>query len=228
MSNNEVEIFNHKTKGSRHLNYLIEFWNLMSVKYDNLDLSYYANEMKGVSPYLKPDDLVLDLGCATGIFSMAVASQVKTVEGLDVSPRMIEAAKRNAEINGVGNAFFHQGTICENDLTGRSFDKVLAVDVMQYILKPDIAMNRVNALLKPGGLFIQETVCMGQRLTTTFESIYKNCKKGVIPYMNFFTIKELTALTEAAGFEILMHKELTNKNNSVYVNVARKISNMDW
>nr|WP_320026363.1 class I SAM-dependent methyltransferase [uncultured Acetobacterium sp.] len=227
MSNNEMETFNHKTKGSRHLNHLVEFWNLMAVKYDNLGLPYYANEVRGVSPYLKPDDVVLDLGCATGIFSMEVASHVKAVDGLDVSPKMIEAAKRNAEINGVRNVFFHEGTLCENDLSSRSFDKILAVDVMQYILKPDIAMNRVNSLLKPGGLFIQETVCMGQRLTASFESIYKNCRKGVIPYMNFFTIKELIALTNEAGFEILMHKELPNKNNCVYINVAMKISEKD-
>ncbi len=49
---------------------------------------------------------VLDIGCGTGIYSMALAGQVRSVRGLDVSPRMIAFANRKAARLGLTNTVY--------------------------------------------------------------------------------------------------------------------------
>lgn len=57
----------------------------------------------------RPDPMftdVLDIGCGTGIYSLALSGKVRSVTGVDISPAMIGAAVRKAESLGIGNAEF--------------------------------------------------------------------------------------------------------------------------
>ena len=49
---------------------------------------------------------VLDIGCGTGVVSLALGDRVRSVTGVDVSPRMVGIATRNAESMNLGNASF--------------------------------------------------------------------------------------------------------------------------
>lgn len=60
---------------------------------------------KGV---LSQENTVLDIGCGTGIFSMAIAPYVKYAVGCDLSPKMLEFADRRCKEEGITNVEFHQ------------------------------------------------------------------------------------------------------------------------
>ncbi len=47
---------------------------------------------------------ILDIGCGTGIYSLAFADMAGPILGIDVSPKMIEYANRNAAAAGAHNA----------------------------------------------------------------------------------------------------------------------------
>ena len=49
---------------------------------------------------------VLDIGCGTGRYSLALSKRVRSITGVDVSPAMTEAASRKAEASGITNAEF--------------------------------------------------------------------------------------------------------------------------
>ncbi|WII09314.1 class I SAM-dependent methyltransferase [Methanomassiliicoccales archaeon LGM-DZ1] len=49
---------------------------------------------------------LLDIGCGTGTYSLAMASRFRSVLGLDISPAMIGRARRKAEERGASNAEF--------------------------------------------------------------------------------------------------------------------------
>src|SRR5262245_60454029 len=59
---------------------------------------------------LKPGEVVVDLGCGGGLDAFLAAQQVgltgKAI-GIDMTPQMIERAKRNAEQSRVSNVEFH-------------------------------------------------------------------------------------------------------------------------
>src|SRR5207249_6190668 len=63
---------------------------------------------------LRPGETIVDLGCGGGLDVLLAAAKVgpkgKAV-GIDMTPEMVDLARRNAAKQGVGNAEFHLATI---------------------------------------------------------------------------------------------------------------------
>ena len=67
---------------------------------------------------------VIGLYCGMGTLEMTLSRSVEWVEAYDAEPENIRNARRNCEINGIGNCRFHARTVEEINLqqAGRSFD----------------------------------------------------------------------------------------------------------
>ncbi|MFT5634578.1 MAG: 23S rRNA (uracil1939-C5)-methyltransferase [Cognaticolwellia sp.] len=57
---------------------------------------------------LKDNDIVLDLFCGLGNFSLPIAQQASAVVGIEGIASMVEKAQENAQINGITNCQFYQ------------------------------------------------------------------------------------------------------------------------
>lgn len=105
-----------------------------------------------------PERSVLEIGCGIGRFQKALATDVLTITGIDVSANMIQVARsRCLEYDNVS---FHQcsGRDLEMFETA-SLDLVYAVDSFPYLYQSGIALleiyfNEVKRVLKPGGDFL--------------------------------------------------------------------------
>ncbi|MGN0453455.1 MAG: 23S rRNA (uracil(1939)-C(5))-methyltransferase RlmD [Ruminococcus sp.] len=65
---------------------------------------------------LKEDDVLVDLYCGTGTIGLTMARDCKCLVGVEIVPEAIEDAKKNAELNGIGNARFICGDAAEGAL----------------------------------------------------------------------------------------------------------------
>ncbi|MDN4608306.1 23S rRNA (uracil(1939)-C(5))-methyltransferase RlmD [Sporosarcina highlanderae] len=76
-------------------------------------------------------ETVIDAYCGIGTISLFLAQKAKEVYGVEIVPQAIEDAKRNAELNGMTNAYFEAGAaedvIPKWYAEGKRFD-VLVVD----------------------------------------------------------------------------------------------------
>lgn len=73
-----------------------KFWDRISKNYDkraNNDKTY-KKTLEITKKHLKSSDIVLDYACATGLYSIELAGNVKEIHGIDISSRMIKTAKR--------------------------------------------------------------------------------------------------------------------------------------
>ena len=95
---------------------------------------------------------VLDLGCGSGENVIPLAKRGAHVSGIDLSPDLINVARRRAEKYGV-DADLRVASAYETGLPSRSMDVVFCIGVLHHL---DIqrAKNEVRRVLKPGGLFI--------------------------------------------------------------------------
>lgn len=103
----------------------------------------------------QPGKQVLDLGCGTGLPSLALAARVRANDGhvtaVDVAPEMLDAARKNAARAGLSNIVFREMSADDLDFEAASFDIVSCVCLLMF--RPDPAKTIAGALrvLKQGG-----------------------------------------------------------------------------
>jgi cyclopropane fatty-acyl-phospholipid synthase-like methyltransferase len=82
---------------------------------------------------LTPSTRVLDLGCGIGRMEVALASQVASIDGIDLSPAMVAVARRRcAELHNVRITEASGRDLVQ--FTDRSIDLVVAIDCFPYVV----------------------------------------------------------------------------------------------
>jgi len=194
-----------------------KFWDRLSKNYDKRAKdNAYKETLEITKKHLKSSDIVLDYACATGLFSIELAGNVKEIHGIDISSKMIETAKRKAG----KNVNFAKATIFEK-YKKETFNVILAFNILHLLEEPQKVMQRINELLKPGGLFISVTPCLGEK---TFLRIilFLLSKIGIIPYLKILKIPELEELVANGNFQIVETETLYHFSSNYFI-VARKI-----
>jgi len=101
---------------------------------------------------------VLDIGCGIGRIERALAPDVRSITGIDVSPVMIvEARRRCADLANVDFAVCNGADLAAFE--GRRFDLILAVDSFPYLVAADPAIAarhiaEATALLPSNGALL--------------------------------------------------------------------------
>lgn len=98
---------------------------------------------------------VLDVGCAAGLLSEAMARRGATVTGIDPSVRNIEMARSHAAHAGLDIEYL---PVTTRVLAGREFDLVLNMEVVEHVDDLPRFLAECCALTRPGGLQVLATI----------------------------------------------------------------------
>ena len=108
--------------------------------------------LETMQPYLTPSCTVLDVGCGSGILSIAsLLLGAQSATGVDIDALAVKTALENGELNGMTAPRY---TILEGDLVDRisgQYDVVLANIVADAI---KLLSPAIPAFLKPNGVYI--------------------------------------------------------------------------
>jgi protein-L-isoaspartate(D-aspartate) O-methyltransferase len=74
---------------------------------------------------VEPDDVVLDVGCATGYSTAVLAELGRFVTGLEPEPELAEAAREALRDLGIENADIVEGPLAEGHKAGAPYDVIL-------------------------------------------------------------------------------------------------------
>ena len=102
-----------------------------------------------------PGDRVLDLGCGFGDTTQRLAELVGpegSAHGVDVAPRFIDAARRDAEEAGAENVSFEVADVQVAEWD-RGFDCAFSRMGIMFFDNPVAALRNVRRALSPGGRF---------------------------------------------------------------------------
>ncbi|NQW19868.1 MAG: arsenite methyltransferase [Chloroflexi bacterium] len=104
-----------------------------------------------------PGETVLDLGSGGGIDCFLAAKEVGPgghVIGIDMTPRMIELAQKNAASLGTENVVFKLGHIESIPQPDNTVDLVISNCVIALSEQKDRVFSEIHRILKPGGRFV--------------------------------------------------------------------------
>ncbi|MCX9082581.1 MAG: class I SAM-dependent methyltransferase [Candidatus Methanoperedens sp.] len=199
-----------------------KFWDRMAKYLDRVEKQDEPTNFRIIEKtkqHLKISYTVLDYGCGTGTAAIEIASSVKSVHGIDISSKMIEAAKRKTVERKVNTIDFAQATIFDEKLKPGSFDVILCFHLLHLVEDIPKVMQRINELLKPGGLIISATPCIKGTFLGVLLLLVS--KIGLIPQITSFKVSELEDLMIDGNFEII-ETECLNKSGQQYFIVAKK------
>ncbi|WP_169948908.1 class I SAM-dependent methyltransferase [Microbispora sp. H11081] len=97
---------------------------------------------------------VLDLGCGTGSLMLLLAEQGHRPVGVDLSPRMAEAARRKLTTAGFDTPVLTGDASDPPASAGASFDVVLVRHLLWTLPTPERALRTWLRLLRPDGRLI--------------------------------------------------------------------------
>lgn len=200
-----------------------KFWNRLAKFYSKqpvADEGAYQKKLQVTRGYFRADMEVLEFGCGTGSTAINHAPYVKHIQAIDFSSKMIEIATTKASAAKVKNVTFQQASINDLDVSDQTFDAVMGHSILHLLDNKDDVIAKVHKLLKPGGVFISSTACIGDGMKIMKALLPIGQFFGVLPVLKFFTSQELENSLIHAGFKI-DHQWTPGSGDSVFI-VAKK------
>lgn len=101
---------------------------------------------------------LLDIGCGLGLF---LESMIPTFEGYgtDISPFGVAEAQRR-----LPQAHLFVGSILDGLPLREQFNVITAINVIEHLEQPEVAVQAIEQQLLPGGLFVAHLPTIGNRL----------------------------------------------------------------
>lgn len=185
--------------------------------YEEKDFSYF-DEVRSEVFALLPDksERVFEIGCGTG----ATLSQIKAkglanwVGGVELVADVVSAGKSNLDLLLEGNI-----ENMELPISHSSLDVILCLDVLEHLVDPWAAVEKLKKYLKPNGVIIASLPNVKNLkvlLPLVLKDDWQYAQCGLLDrtHLRFFTKKTAIALFENAGLHVDTVPTFFNKKGS--------------
>lgn len=200
------------------------FWDRQAEKYSRRpikNMAAYEATMTRVAALMNPTDKVLEIGCGTGATALRLAPGVAEYTGSDISPEMVRIARERQKDQDLPHLDFTVAPAVETRFETGTYDAVLGFNLLHLLPNYNDVPRRAHELLRPGGLLITKTPCLGQmgflpRLIVPVMMWYHG-----VPHVGFLTAKELERSVQDAGFDLIETRAFEGAPDTWFI-AARK------
>ena len=196
------------------------FWDKIAPKYATRpvgDMASYEYKLKQTQAHMRPDMKVLEFACGTGTTALHHAPHVASYRAVDISPEMIRIAQAKA---GADQVAFEVADFDQMEIAAESLDMIQAHSVLHLLPDPASTIAKVHGALRPGGLFVSSTTCLGAAWwLRPIAAVGKAL--GKMPTLSWFNENQLREMLTIQGFEIIEDWQPKGSMKAVFL-VARK------
>lgn len=183
-----------------------KFWDKTAERYAKSPVSdeaTYQKKLAETQSFLSPNMRIVEFGCGTGTTAVHHAPHVQHIDAIDISEKMLDICRGKARDADIDNITFTRGTLAEFNAADASFDAVLGLNVIHLLPDREAVITEVARILKPGGIFVSSTVCLGQSYLRFIKLVVPLGKMlGLMPDVYVLTEEQLAGEVTRAGFEV--------------------------
>jgi ubiquinone/menaquinone biosynthesis C-methylase UbiE len=199
------------------------FWNRVAHRYAAMPMrnpDAWEETLTRTKGLLSNGDLVMELGCGTGSTAVRLAPHVKAYTATDDATEMIAIATARGE--DIASLKFAQARPGDGTLPPGPFDAVLAFNLLHLLPDLPAALKEVHGMIKPTGLLITKTPCLGGIYQGLWPLVRTLQAFGKVPPLRFLSPARLEEMICEAGFDIKDSEDLPRRPPSRFI-VARRI-----
>ncbi|WP_299627776.1 methyltransferase domain-containing protein [uncultured Tateyamaria sp.] len=181
------------------------FWDKTAAKYAGkpvADPAAYDAKIDRIRALLRAEDRMLEIGCGTGSTALRLAPDVAEITATDISSRMIEIAEDKRVSAEASNLSFVLAD-ANARLPGAPFDVIAAFSLLHLVADMPSVLASVHDQLKPGGVFLSKTVCLGDASAPLRFVVRALGMIGVAPPVTILSRAELSRALVRAGFDLV-------------------------
>src|SRR5579862_9338683 len=112
-----------------------------------------------------PDDTVLDIACGGGLVARAFAPHVRHATGIDVTPAMLDTARKASAEKGLKNVTWDQGDVTTLPYADRAFTIVATRFSFHHFRDPLAVLKEMVRVCAPGGRIVVADSCPSEDQT---------------------------------------------------------------
>src|SRR6478672_861924 len=101
-----------------------------------------------------PDDTVLDVACGPGLLACAFARVAKHATGIDMTPAMLEQARKTQQEQGLKNVSWQQGDVYSLPFSEGQFSIVSSRFAFHHLQDPLAALREMKRVCRTGGKIV--------------------------------------------------------------------------
>jgi len=166
---------------------------------------------------LKTGETVVDLGSGAGIDALIAARKVGPegcVIGVDMTPEMLAAARKNAAAADIDQVDFREGRLENLPIDDASVDAVTSNCVINLVPDKSRVFHEIARILRPGGrLVVSDIVLDGELPAAIRDNVlaYVGCVAGAERREKYFEILRQAGLSQVEVLKDVDFLELTEK-----------------
>lgn len=199
------------------------FWDKIAESYARkpvADPAAYEAKLARVRALLRATDRVLEIGCGTGSTALRLAPAVAEITGTDLSHAMIDIAEGKRVAARARNLRFVRAD-ARDILPGAPFDVITAFSLLHLVDDVPSVLTSVHDQLRPGGLFLSKTVCLGDANAALRLFVRTLGLIGVAPPVTALRKAELSRTLVRAGFDLVESRHFGRGRLNPFI-VARR------
>jgi SAM-dependent methyltransferase len=101
-----------------------------------------------------PEDTVLDVACGPGLLACAFARVARHATGIDMTPAMLEQARKTQQEQGLKNVSWQPGDVYSLPFPSAQFSIVSSRFAFHHLQDPMAALKEMQRVCRPGGKIV--------------------------------------------------------------------------
>lgn len=204
-----------------------QYWSKKADSFDAANIFIVGGNTRNAAEcwlkdQLRAEDIVLELGCGTGIFSTVIAESARHLTATDMSPEML--AKAKLCLQSYPNVEVKQADGYQIAYGDSAFDAVFMGNVLHIVREPLVILRECHRVSKQGGrmIAVDYTLAGMSLMAKLAKGMRYVSKMGIPPKENkSYRSEELAEIVRQAGFEIKEAQTIKRESNVICINAVK-------
>lgn len=149
------------------------------------------------------NDTVLDVACGPGLVACAFAGVARHVTGIDLTPAMLEQAKKLQESQGLTNMTWQVGDVLPLPFADAAFSLVITRYAFHHFLDPQAVLAEMVRVCAPGGTVMVVDVVLPPEKVDAYNHMEKLRDSS---HTRALTLDQFLAMARGCGLQNITTK----------------------